>query len=222
MAYSFDGANDHIDFGSNASIDGFTQQTVAAWVIINDATNQQAIVTKSAPFSGWSMHNAGGSFRWYRQWSGATAQWSKLLSLSVGMIVHLAVVYDGGSTANDPILYIDGVPVGGVTEGTAPSGTLSSDAANNLLIGEQSNGAGDLNGVVSHVVYDNALWSDADINRAKWWGTRGGAVKCFYALLFDAKNRGSAASADGTVTGAVLASLPRVERCWGSLMGIGR
>lgn len=55
-------------------------------------------------------------------WSGASAQWSVPISLSTWY--HLVVTYDHGSTANDPVMYLNGSSAT-VTEITAPAGTYT-------------------------------------------------------------------------------------------------
>lgn len=221
MAYTFDGNNDGIGFGSDASIDGFTQQTICAWVKLGATGIVSTILCKSTPTAAWAFGPfSSDNLRFRRQWSGAVGNWTSSQTLTTAL-AHVAVTYDGGATGNDPLFYVNGT-VGTTGESVAPSGTLSSDATPNMSAGLRSDNLDDYNGQMSALIYDNSIWSAADINRAMWWGTRGGGAKCYYPMLTDAVNRGTA-TANGTPSGqTALASLPRVERNWGSMMGVGR
>jgi hypothetical protein len=143
-------------------------------------------------------------------------------SYSAGTRLHLAVVYDNQSAANDPTIYVDGAAVS-LTVISTPTGTASADAAWNLALGEvDDTGGEDFDGALGWLCYANALWSTDQVNRARWWGRPGGAQAVYHPLVTDKLANEGTATADGTATGTTLRSLPRVERCWGMLMGCGR
>lgn len=84
-------------------------------------------------------------------WSGSTALWR---AAHPGSGWHsVGFTYDPSSTANDPVIYVNGSSVT-VTEQTAPSGTANSGNSSALRIGNRS--AGDRN------------W-DGDLFRVAWW-----------------------------------------------------
>lgn len=89
-------------------------------------------------------------------WSGSTARWRAAAPAS-GAFHSVGFDYDPSSTANDPLIYIDGVSVT-VTEQTAPSGTANTDGSTALRWGNRN--GGDRN------------W-DGDLARIAWW--RGGS-----------------------------------------------
>ena len=60
-------------------------------------------------------------------------------SISLNTWQHIAVAYDASSTANDPVIYLDGSPVA-VTRIDSPSGSVRSDAAINLRLGNYRRG----------------------------------------------------------------------------------
>jgi len=60
---------------------------------------------------------------------------------------HVAVVYDGSSTSNNPVIYIDGVSVA-VTEDDAPSATIATEATSDLFIGNRSGADRGFNGYI--------------------------------------------------------------------------
>lgn len=228
MARDFDGTNDRISFGSDASIDDFVAMTICAWVRA-DAAATDVILSKSNTGSGEgpSFYFDSDKLRLIRPFSTTDGDWnSGAASLSTGQLKHVAVTYDRGATTNDPVFYIDGVAQT-TTEATAPVGTADADATQNLVAGETSGGFNDLDGLLGHIVYHDAILTAADINRARWWGSpRGGpsTVKIWHPLwTSDLANRGSA-TATGSATGTTMdnANCPRVERMYGSMMGCGR
>lgn len=222
MSRSFDGTDDRIDYGADASINTFVTQTVCMWVKRTATSNPDSLLAKGTMANDWEMFiNNVDKFEFGHAWSTAVGEW-EVTTPTIGTgLTHLAVTYDGGATTNDPVFYANGVAQT-TTEIVAPSGTLNDDAANALLHGERSGGAGDFGGQMSHLVYDNAIYSAADINRCRWWGTRGGTPVVYHPLLTDSLTNKGSGTADGTATGTTVASLPRVERNWGSLMGCGR
>lgn len=230
MARDYDGVNDRLTFGSDASIDGdgsstFLQRTIAMWLKLDTSSGNRCLLGKST-FSEWLFYWNGttAKLHYFNAWSGApNVEWRATTNLGTTMH-HIAVTYDQSSTSNDALIYVDGVLEGTITELSGPpSGTPVSDAALNLVQGELSTGAQDLDGQIQNFVYDNAVWSAADINRAQWWGTRGGAVKVHHPFFTDKLANEGTATADASVSGSVMgASIPRVERRWGMLMGVGR
>lgn len=68
----------------------------------------------------------GSVWEYLRAWSGSNATWT-VARPSTGAWHHFGITYDGSSTANDPLIYVDGTSVT-VTETTAPSGTLTTTA----------------------------------------------------------------------------------------------
>jgi len=227
-ARSFDGMNDRLDFGSDSSIDGdgsttFVQKTISFWMS-HSGTDADCIIAKDRASAAWEVdvraNGSGGQIRFLSQWSGALGFWDATSNVSSGLH-HIVITYDGSSTSNDPIIYIDGVSES-LTEGGAPSGSLNSDAAASLLMGETGAGGSDYTGLLSHLNYTDAIWDAAQVNRARWYGTPGGAVKIYQLMITtDLTNKGTA-TANGTATGTTTATLPRVERASGALLGVGR
>jgi len=227
MARDYNGVNQSVDFGSDASIDDFALITVCAWARGDSAAVVDALVHKaSAVTNGWLFLRDSTQTRFIRDFTTANGDWSGPVgSWPAAQLAHVAVSYDAGSVANDPVFYVDGV-VQAVTENVAPVGTAVSDAAEPLDSGEIGAGS-DLDGLLGHIVYHDAILSDAEINRARWYGSPLGgpsSVKVWHPLwTSDLNNRGTA-TANGTATGTTMdnASCPRVERCHAAMMGVGR
>ena len=60
---------------------------------------------------------------------------------------HIAIVYDGSSASNDPIIYLNGVAQT-LTEGSTPTGSITSDASSDLYIGNNSSGTRTFDGYI--------------------------------------------------------------------------
>lgn len=220
MARDFDGANDQLNLGSNASVDGFTQMSVAAWVQ-RDVDAQQCFAAKDRGTIGWLLTfsgSGGGSvLDLTRMFSGTDGEW-KGGSIPINELHHVAIVYDGGATGNAPTIYVDGASVS-VTTVTSPTGTADSDAAQSLFVGETGAGTFDYDGAVQNFSYVSGLWTADQVNRAKWWGRPGGAQAVYHPMFTTKLANEGTATADATATGTAVRSLPRVVRpgcggCW--------
>lgn len=227
MARDFDGTNDKIDLGSDASLDDLNPITVMAWVRPDAASQDDIIAAKqSGANSGWGFQCGNTRIRLQRGHSTTDGDWnSGAGSLPTGELHHVAVTYDNGNVANDPTFYKDAAAQT-TTEVAAPVGTPGAEAALALVLGESSGGVQDLDGLLGHVVVAAAILTAADVNRARFWGCAPGGpstVKVWQPLWTDLANRGTAV-APGTATGTTPdnANCPRVERMWGSMLGCGR
>lgn len=182
-AASLDGANDKIDFGSGASVDNLATKTVVLSLKRGtvSATGDHVLFAKvhdPSGFGGWWLYirrdsdgTNGGKLKFAQAWTGATfesAIWRASTPLnSTSPWYRIAVTYDNGSTGNDPIFYVNGVAETTVEE-QSPGGTVKSDAAYNLLLGERGYGDLDLLALVADArvvsVIRSPSWLAADAN----------------------------------------------------------
>ena len=225
MARDFDGTNDKLDFGSDASIDDFVTKSVSLWLTVDSLASERLIVAKDRGAAEWGVTvPTTGVVRFNQLFSTTGGSWeAPAASVAAGALVHVAVTYDRSLTTDDPVFYIDGASVT-VTEVQTPVGTSSADATRSLQAGETGTGTLDLDGRIGHLAYHDAILDAAAINRARWWGRPHGGMKVYHPLwTAELVNKGSA-TANGTATGTTVinSSLPRVERCHGSMMGVGR
>ena len=220
MGRSWDGTDDRISYSSDAGIGGFVTQTISLWLRRSSTTTIDSILAKDRPTAAWELAvNAGQNLQWTRDWT-VDGQYT-FGSLNDLELHHVALVYDGTSTG-PPTAYVDGSSRA-TTVVAASSGSIGSDAAAPLVQGETGTGLGDFGGEMAHLVYANALYSAEDVNRCRWWGTRGGSPEVYHPMDTDSLvNKGTSTAANGTATGTTMASLPRVERRWGAGMGCGR
>ncbi|TWU56569.1 Cadherin domain protein [Rubripirellula tenax] len=145
---SFDGVNDVVNLGSSAAFDNLFAggATVSAWINpsgwgengygrIFDKSN-----TVSPTTSGWdlSLDSANQSLIFEHGFSGGIGRWRVTPnSIQLNQWQSVSVTFDSSSSANNPIIYINGIQQT-VTENVAPVGTSGNDAAFNLLVGNQA------------------------------------------------------------------------------------
>lgn len=223
MARSFDGTDDNVSFGSDASVDSFVSRTASLWTRVDGGADVfDILIGKGSWFIAWQGFSSLFSFDFYQNTSTPDTNWTGSTPLTAAPgFRHVVVTYDGSSMSNDPVLYIDGT-INATTEDAAPTVAITDDAGNNLTIGEHTTGGQDFLGLLGWVCYDNTIWTAAQVNRARWWGTPGGSIKVYHPLMTTKLTNEGTATANGTATGTTMDSIPRVERCWMGMMGVGR
>jgi biopolymer transport protein ExbB len=85
-------------------------------------------------------------------------------SITLNAWNYVAVAYNQGNTANDPILYINGVPVA-FLEASSPAGAVQSDAANTLVLGNRPGQGRTFAGIIDE------LRASKTIRSAAWIAT---------------------------------------------------
>lgn len=150
MGYlTFDGTDDYVDCGNNASLDVNNNITASAWFYVNSVGSYQAILGKvtSGYTLGWEIANSSGTFR-------ATLRPSTPAIEVVAGSLTVGNLYMGTMTFDDTTLrlYLNGVQVG---SSTGAEMTLNSTQA--LTIGKGYAGTF-FNGRISIVaIYNRAL-----------------------------------------------------------------
>jgi hypothetical protein len=141
----FDGSNDKIDVGADASLDNLFAggATLSAWIkpggwgegdfgrIADKADNL------GSNRNGWAfeLHAAQRALMFQYGFSADIGNWyTPVDSISLDSWHHVAVVYDNSASTNDPVIYIDGMAQT-LVESDTPAGTPSSDATINLTLG---------------------------------------------------------------------------------------
>jgi hypothetical protein len=77
-------------------------------------------------------NDSGGNYYYQNRWNSTAILWS-FTRPAASEWHHIAVTYDYGSTANDPVVYVDGSSVTVTEGGTAPSGTHNTNSASYTL-----------------------------------------------------------------------------------------
>lgn len=168
-ALSFDGSSsngDYIDCGSDNSIDNFFSggATIEAWIMPTSGGGSGSggsIVSKSAFTNGFSFRiydESSGLARLslhYEFSSGADGGiWHTNRVVPTNEWTHVTVAYDNSSTANNPVLYVNGISQS-VIEHRSPAGSAKDDSDANLLFGNAQNNSHTFDGEIDEV----RIWS---------------------------------------------------------------
>ena len=169
-ALNFDGSNDYVDLTSDAELDDVFVggATVMAWIQPGgwgEAGYGRIFDKSSSPSStndGWVIRmnvDNGGIINFGQGFTGGRGWWAiPNGSISLDTWQHIAVAYDSSSTANDPVIYVDGSPLL-VTEKDTPSGDIRSDAPIDLRLGNYAGGTTHtFDGIIDDArIYDRIL-----------------------------------------------------------------
>src|SRR3989338_8110966 len=169
QALNFDGSDDYVNAGSATVLDNISIVTYAAWIypISYGENGRGNIINKTQLGNGPIFYvcqtttNCGGSisnsFVYYQTFANGQTTWAAPSnSIPLNRWSHVAVTYTV-NVANNPQLYLDGVPV--VTTKTLSStGANTDDSGNSLTIGNRANVDLTFNGLIDEVrVYNRAL-----------------------------------------------------------------
>lgn len=162
MALQFSEATtaQRIEYPANTAIQNLGTRTIMFWVNMTSygagITHTIASLKRGTPATDedWSIfYPSATGLRFTVSFSTFAGIWD--ITTSTGL-KHIAITYNSGSTANDPIVYVNGASVA-VTEVLAPSGTLLTGTNTNLLIGAGNN--------ASYTPFTGQLLSFAIYNR---------------------------------------------------------
>jgi hypothetical protein len=226
LARDFDGVNDNITFGLNASIGNFTTKSVALYVVLDSVAADVVMAVKDRFTSVWGwQHSAGAGFALRVNFSGGQGVWNAAASFGIpttGRLYHMVLTYDGSAVTNDPTLWVDGVSYAMVNT-LLPVGTISPDAADPLLIGTNDINGNDLDGRIGWFCYANEVWDAAAVNRARWWGRPHGGIAVYHPLVTTKLANEGTATATGVATGTTVVGsmVPPVVRPGSAMMGMG-
>ncbi len=164
-ALIFDGADDYVNAGSGAGIDDvFTGGgTISAWIypLSYGEGNYGRILAKGWSSDGWHFHmdgSTGQAFDFSFNCSGSGNTWWRTTSgtLPINQWSHVVLTFNADSVSNAPTFYVNGTPVSFTTTGSCAA--FSSDAANDLYIGNTSTSTRAYDGSIDDVrIYDREL-----------------------------------------------------------------
>ena len=160
---SFDGSDDHIQISDDSTIQNIFASggTLSTWVYANsDGENS---VGRIADKANWFLCLTGESaglsdVRFLSVTSGDDGDWiTTNTCVPNGEWTHIALVYNGSSTSNNPTIYVNGSSQA-LTESTTPASTQTSDASNDLYIGNRSDGIACFDGKMANFsIHSSAL-----------------------------------------------------------------
>jgi len=214
MARSFGsgGLTDIIVYPASAA-GGWTKRSYSLWFYPRYLGAGARYIYVRAVVDHFYINN--GILKYYSYWSSNNGLWKFSDSLVLNQWQHLAIVYDGTLTTNNPTAYLDGVPQVTTRETTVPAGTLA-DSEQQDVLGNAASAGGGVNAILAEYATWNGLLTTGEIDQLvagvspNCIPTRAGLVRRDYVPLFggatNARNvwRGT----NGTITGAVAASHP--------------
>ena len=213
MARDFDGSTDGIALGSDASITDFSNLTVAFHGRWDGAGNLDVVINKmNSSFEfGWMVQfRTTNVIGIARDFTGGRQTWAGT-TISPAGSHHITVSHNAGPTTL-AVIQVDGVADTVVELEATTSGTLESDTATALGLGQPAAGAFGYDGALQNVCIANAVWTDAEKNRHRWWGCAPGGpstVAVWLPLYTDGTANKGTATLSPTLTGTTVASLPR-------------
>ena len=149
---SFDGVDDAVDVGNNASLNPANSLTLAVWVNSGNLTATQMVFSKYGALIQYFIRlQTGGGLRFSLNAGGVTTDLNSGATLSVNTWHHIAGTYDGTAMR----FYIDGV----LDSSVAKTGAMT-DNGSNVQIGRRSNNRMFFKGALDEArIYDRALSS---------------------------------------------------------------
>jgi len=167
---SFDGSNDYINFGSDASIDNIFDSggSVSFWTKLNAFTNDRRFINKDdcRGTSGreWGIYYAAAELYFEAHFTGVRCLANTIndafpgASTSTSQWVHCVVAYTA-TEGTIPTIYLDSVSQ--TVSSTSSTGTRNSDAGDDLIVGSSAGVAQWLNGQMSDIrLYTKILTQD--------------------------------------------------------------
>ncbi len=159
----FDGADDLVNCGSDASIDDIFDGGGAVEFWVNPRSDGENSAAQLYSKGSWAVEfssEAGGLIiiRLSYGFDGASSgNWRTTATvIPINTYTYILMSYDSGNVANKPIFYVnDTVP--GITEALTPVGTRVTDAAGELFIGNRSDGARTHDGTLALVRMCDAI-----------------------------------------------------------------
>lgn len=208
------------DVVTSGSIASTTLRSYWMRVTLNTvASSDRLLKHNSTALSEIVLDVATDRYRFSALWSGGLASWRTPAATGSHT---LAITYDGGSSANAPIMYVDGASLT-VTLGTAASGTLTSGSGA-ITIGNSELGDRVCDCIISELAVYDVILSGANVtslhNGARPDGI-GTAPTHYWKLCgADSPELADVGGSSGTVTGALRQPHP-IRNCGSQVSATG-
>lgn len=164
-ALSFDGVDDVISCGSDSSIDNIWDSGGTAVVWMKADSDGQGNKGKMLHKVNWflAMGTGDTTANFKCLWAGDNGVWS--FTVNGGVFEMVAITYDSGLTTNDPIIYVNGESVA-ISEDSTPTGAnRTSDAAENLIIGNVASANTTFDGKLDNIMLFDSILSASEIRK---------------------------------------------------------
>jgi len=161
-AINFDGIDDYINVPAATSINNLSAFTLEAWIKPNSAGSSGSRIMAKGPLRFWIDDNRTLALTRYR--GGGTT--NALIQTYADAInynewTHVVGVFD--SSGSSIALYINGNQVTSPETNDAGSGTLDTDASDDLYIGNSAGNDRDFTGLIDHLLIYNYARTSAQI-----------------------------------------------------------
>ena len=162
--FLFDAVNDEINCGSATVIGGIFLGggSVSVWLLSSGRgeNNEGNAIEKTAWMVQMITDTTTMRFQHNFTLTANEGQWD--WDITAGVWQHIVIVYDNDLATNNPIVYLNGASVS-VTEVTTPGNDLQeSDAASNLMIGDNTASDRSWDGKIGDVMLFNTMKTAAD------------------------------------------------------------
>lgn len=179
---TFDGVNAVITIGVNAAYENIFDGggTISSWIYPRSDGEDSAgtIMATMTPWTeGWKCDvrsEAGGLLKseFQQKFSTTNGTWNITDTvIPINTWTFYVLTYNCSNVANNPIIYINALPVA-LTESQTPVGTRVTDATKNFMIGALIGGQRTFDGIIGETVAFNSILSPAEISNyfqaTKW------------------------------------------------------
>ena len=206
MARRFASTNDYI--GDFATVAATTAMSVYGWVKNPSASG------RIATHAQWIfLFDASQRIQLVREWASGTAIWhGDMTGITLANYNHYAITYDGASSANDPLIYINNQPVA-VTEDAAPVGANVVNTTSVWALGNRASGIGaaNLGGDLDWFGWHNAVLTQAQLRDAMNFGSSPVSQYRIVQLAGRSPELDTAGNTTGAVNGSTVVAAPSIQ-----------
>ncbi|MFQ6030232.1 MAG: LamG-like jellyroll fold domain-containing protein, partial [Dehalococcoidia bacterium] len=158
---------DGVQIPNSPSLENLDPISIAMWFFADTIgeSNKGKLIDREKSFKIGFTNSSSKLYVSFSRWNGASGKWrftSDDGESLLGGWHHLVVTYDYSSTANDPMMYLDGVLVAEVREDQTPAGTPSSDTSP-LVLGNDTDQDRTFDGRLDDVQIYNRVLSESEV-----------------------------------------------------------
>lgn len=160
-------ANQRIDFGATPTLRSVPKKTFIFWTYIDTLSVGDffGMGGSASTDEDWAIDiDPSNKMYFIVNWSTTSGWWYTNAALTTGLH-HIAVTYDYGSTANDPVFYVDGASVA-ITQLDNPAGTYRTGTNNSFRIGSYLTGFSAVNCKMHSLSIYNRIFTAAEVASA--------------------------------------------------------
>lgn len=181
----FDGSNDYINCGSDASLDDIGSSSVVMWVSADSSGSTSQVLFGRANatelYSGFFLNSYTIRFYVRNTLPGAFISVPSTTTISASTFTHVAYIWDGTSNTSNLKIYKNATEVSYGTK--SGGGTRSSDASLNTIIGNAFPLARPVDGKITDVGVFTPALSSTDISAIYDYGLQGQQSTGTYSII---------------------------------------